>query len=182
MANDDQAAFTALYRRHWESLFVSAVKVIRSKEDAADIVQEIFMALWNRRHELSVKESFTAYLHTSVKYKAIHFIQKNATRRNYMAFIGELTEMSSSYSAEAILQTKQMEEALGAVIGRMPPKMREVFLMSRRESLSHKQIAAQLGISDETVKKHVHHALRLIKETFTETSMTLAFLAFIFFR
>src|SRR6266700_5941362 len=84
MAKSDQVAFTSLYRRYWEFLFITAVKVIRSREDAADIVQEVFLSLWNRRCDLSLTGPLSAYLLTSVRYKAIHYIEKNITRRNYL--------------------------------------------------------------------------------------------------
>jgi len=84
LASGDTAAFTSLYRRYWESLFLTAVKVIRCKQDAADIVQEIFMSLWRRREELAITGSLAAYLQTSVKYKTIHYIEKNITRRHYL--------------------------------------------------------------------------------------------------
>ena len=67
MADNDQAAFTSVYRSYWEPLFVTTVKVIGSKEDAADIVQEVFISLWNRRQQLSLTSSLAAYLHASVK-------------------------------------------------------------------------------------------------------------------
>lgn len=163
LSNNDQVAFTALYRRYWESLFVTTVKVIGSKEDAADIVQEVFISLWNRRRDLSLTSTLAAWLHTSVKYKAIHYIEKNITRRNYLKTLGDLETASPAPSAEVLLQTKELGELLRSVIGNMPPKMREVYQLSRQEHLTHKEIAARLGISEETVKKHIQHALQLLK-------------------
>jgi RNA polymerase sigma-70 factor (family 1) len=163
MAGNDQAAFTSLYRRHWEPLFITTVKVIGSKEDAADIVQEVFISLWNRRQELVLNSTLAAYLHASVKYKAINYIEKNITRRNYLKTLGDLEAASSPPSAEALLQIKDMQELIQTVLSNMPPKMREVYRLSRQEHLSHKEIAVRLGISEETVKKHIQHALQLLK-------------------
>jgi RNA polymerase sigma-70 factor (family 1) len=163
LAMNDKAAFTALYRRYWERLFVTTVKVIGSKEDAADIVQEVFVSLWNRRRDLSLTSTLAAYLQTSVKYKAINYIEKNITRRNYLKTMGDVEAASPAPSAEVLLHTKEVRELIQSVIGNMPPKMREVYQLSREEHLSHKEIAARLGISDETVKKHIQHALQLLK-------------------
>jgi len=76
IADDDRTAFTILYRRYWEGLFITASKVLRGKEEAADVVQDVFLSLWNRRHELDLQGSLAAYLHTSVRYKCIHCIEK----------------------------------------------------------------------------------------------------------
>ena len=173
MSNDDQAAFTSLYRRYWEPLFITTVKVIGSKEDAADIVQEVFISLWHRRRELSLTSTLAAYLHTSVKYKAIHYIEKDITRRNYLKVLGDLAEASPAPSAEVLLHTKEVRELIQSVIRNMPPKMREVYQLSREEHLSHKEIAARLGISDETVKKHIQHALQLLKTALGQSSIGL---------
>jgi RNA polymerase sigma-70 factor (ECF subfamily) len=173
MAGNDQAAFTSLYRSYWEPLFVTTVKVIGSKEDAADIVQEVFISLWNRRQELSLTSTLAAYLHASVKYKAIHYIEKDITRRNYLKTLGDVEAASPAPSAEVLLHTKEVRELIQSVINNMPPKMREVYQLSRQEHLSHKEIAARLGISDETVKKHIQHALQLLKTALGQSSISL---------
>ena len=178
MMNDDQTAFTSLYRRYWEPLFITTVKVIGSKEDAADIVQEVFISLWNRRRELSLTSTLAAYLQASVKYKAINYIEKNITRRNYLKALGDLAEASPAPSAEVLLHTKEIRELIQSVIRNMPPKMREVYQLSRQEHLSHREIAARLGISEETVKKHIQHALQLLKNSLGQARISLATLLF----
>jgi RNA polymerase sigma-70 factor (family 1) len=173
MANNDEGAFTSLYRRYWEPLFVTTVKVIGSKEDAADIVQEVFISLWNRRRELSLTSTLAAYLQTSVKYKAIHYIEKNITRRNYLKTLGDIEAANPAPSGEVLLHAKEVRELIQSVISNMPPKMREVYQLSRQEHLSHREIAARLGISDETVKKHIQHALQLLKTALGQSSIGL---------
>ena len=164
MANGDQGAFTLLYRRHWEPLFITAVRVILNKEDAEDIVQEVFAALWNRREELNLTGQLGAYLQTSVKYKAINYIEKNITRRHYAERLGKVAEASTPPSAEVLLRVKELQQAVETTIGNMPPKMQEVYRLSRQEHLSHREIATRLDISEETVKKHIQNALQLLRK------------------
>lgn len=173
MENGDREAFSALYRRYWETLFVTAVKVIQDREEAADIVQEIFLSIWNRRYTLSVSGSLAAYLQTSIRYKATQHIAKNITRRNYLATLNKLAEERSAAHPEMLLQVKELQQAVDHVVATMPQKMREVFLLSRQDLLSHKEIASRLGISEETVKKHIQHALRLIKRAVGQTPVPL---------
>ena len=163
MADGDQEAFTLLYRHHWEPLFITTVRVILNREDAEDIVQEVFASLWNRRTELNLTGPLGAYLQTSVKYKAINYIEKNITRRNYAQTLGKVAETSSPPSAEILLRMKEVQQLVRTVIGNMPPKMREVFRLSRQQHLSHREIAVHLDISEETVKKHIQNALQLLR-------------------
>jgi len=172
MSTDDQEAFTILYRRYWEDLFVTAAKVLRGKEEAADVVQDVFLSLWNRRHELNIEGSLAAYLQTSVRYKAIHYIEKNITRRDFLSMLTDVAVNTLPPSAEIWLQLKEVQQAIHNTVARMPPKMQEVYCLSRQEHLSHKEIADRLGISVETVKKHIQHALQLIKTALVYTSVS----------
>ena len=174
MAEGEQEAFTLLYRRHWEALFISTVRVILNKEDAEDIVQEVFASLWNRRTALNLTGPLGAYLQTSVKYKAINYIEKNITRRNYAQTLGKTAETSSPPSAEILLSVKEVQQLVRATIENMPPKMQEVYRLSRQQHLSHKEIALRLDISEETVKKHIQNALQLLKMAMGTTRLALA--------
>jgi len=121
VADGDEEAFTLLYRRYWEVLFVRAVKVIGSREDAADIVQEVFLSIWHRRAELVITGSLGAYLQTSVRYQAIHYIEKNITRRNYLEQLTELANRSD-LSPEALLQAKEVQQVVHDTVRDMPPR------------------------------------------------------------
>lgn len=179
MLSSDKEAFTAIYHRYWERLFLTAVKVLRSKEDAADIVQDVFLSLWNRRTTLTIESSIEAYLQTSIRYKAIHYIEKNITRRDYLAMLTDTEANDLSAGAETQLQFKQVQQVIRQTVEQMPPKMRAVYQLSRQEELTHKEIASRLGISDETVKKHIQHALQLIKTALGNSSASLGALIII---
>ncbi|MDQ2719615.1 MAG: RNA polymerase sigma-70 factor [Bacteroidota bacterium] len=176
MAYDDKQAFAMLYRRYWEVLFVTATKALRGKEQAADVVQDIFLSLWNRRNELHLEGSLAAYLHTSVRYKCIHYIEKNITRRDYLVQLAEVAINSFSPNAEINLQLKEIQQTVSSAVAKMPPKMQEVYKLSRQEHLSHNEIAEYMNISGETVKKHIQHALHLIRTALLPHTFTIIIL------
>ena len=178
MADDDQAAFTSLYRRHWEAMFVTTVRVIGNKEDAEDIIQEVFAALWNRRRSLAITGPLTGYLQASVKYKAINYIEKNITRRHYLETLSQVAEAGVSVSPEVLLRVKEVQQLMQTVIANMPPKMREVYQLSRQHQLSHREIATRLGISEETVKKHIQNALQLLRSAMGKAPASIPALLF----
>jgi RNA polymerase sigma-70 factor (ECF subfamily) len=174
MRNDDQEAFTLLYRRYWEELFVTAAKALRSQQEAEDVVQDVFLSIWNRRKELNIEGSLDAYLQVSVRYKAIHYIEKNITRRDYLALLTDVTVNNLPATAEIKLQLREVQQTIHNTVAQMPPKMREVYRLSRQEHLTHKEIANKLGISVETVKKHIQHAMQLIKTALGVHSATIS--------
>lgn len=178
VADGDKDAFTIIYRRYWQSLFTTAAKALRSKTDAADLVQDIFLSIWNRRHDLRITGSLGAYLQTSVKYSVIKYIEKNITRRDYLVLLTEMLVHYQPPDAESQLQIKELQTVIQSAVDQMPQKMREVYQLSRKHYLSHKEIAERLGISDETVKKHIQHALQIIKTAITYNATTLAVLLF----
>jgi RNA polymerase sigma-70 factor (ECF subfamily) len=163
MAQGDRDAFTELYNKYWEELFVRVARLIPVRDDASDIVQDIFLSLWNRREELEINSSAGAYLHTSARYKTINYIEKNITRQHYIEMLASLGERGEEDNPATTLQRKELNEMLQGTIDKMPPKMKEVYLLSRQEQLSHREIAERLSISEETVKKHIQHALKLLK-------------------
>jgi RNA polymerase sigma-70 factor (ECF subfamily) len=181
ISEDDSAAFTILYRRHWEEMYVVAAKALREKTNAADVIQDVFLSLWNRRHELKIEGSLTNYLHTAVRYKAIHHIEKNITRRDYLAVLADVSVNWLPPNAEVDLQLEELQKALSTVVTRMPPKMQQVYILSRQQQLSHKEIAEQLSVSVETVKKHIQHALQLIKAALQYVPSVVSLLLSFFF-
>lgn len=180
ISEDDSTAFTILYRRYWEEMYVVAAKALREKADAGDVIQDVFLSLWNRRHELKIEGTLAGYLHTAVRYKAIHHIEKNITRRDYVALLADVSVNWLPPNAEINLQVEALQKAVSSVVTNMPPKMRQVYLLSRQKQLSHKEIAEQMSVSVETVKKHIQHALQLIKAALQYTptfiSMLLSYL------
>jgi RNA polymerase sigma-70 factor (ECF subfamily) len=176
VADGDKEAFTMLYRRYWESLFSTAARALRSKTDAADLVQDIFLSIWNRRNDLRVTGSLAAYLQTSVRYKVIKYIEKNVTRRDYLILLTEVLVNYQPPDAESTLQIKELQHVIQSAVAQMPNKMREVYQLSRKHHLSHKEIAERLDISDETVKKHIQHALQIIKTAISLNATTFAVL------
>jgi RNA polymerase sigma-70 factor (ECF subfamily) len=164
MASGNRRAFTEIYNRYWEDLFITATKALRGKEEAADVVQDVFLSIWKRRNDLQLNGSLAAYLHTSVRYKCIHYIEKNILRRDYLVQLAEVAISTFSPNAEINLQIKEMRQRIEKTIAKMPPKMQEAYKLSRHDCLSYKEISDSMGISVETVKKHIQHALQLIRK------------------
>lgn len=178
LTHNDQAAFTVIYQRYWKSLFREAMNVLRSQKEAEDCVQELFVSLWKRRQTLSVSSSLKAYLQTAVRYQCIDRIEKDMIRGGYLEdFTNYLAAQQALSSIEEELDARELAASIDQVMDKMPGKMREVFRLSRQEHLTHREIAERLNISEETVKKQIYLALKILKTHLGDTSLAMLIVA-----
>lgn len=158
----DRLAYTQIYDRYERLLFMHAYSRIGKTEEARDVVQDVFIALWNTRERLEVATSFRAYLFTSVRNRIFTLLAKEKLQSDYLS---SLQDYISNWNegADYNLRYAQLMKIIDQEIAQLPKKMREVFELSRYEELSHKEIAEKLSLSEQTVKKQVHNALKILK-------------------
>lgn len=160
----EEQAFTEIYNRYWEKMASYAIRLTKSEEEAADIVQEIFVSLWNRRNILVIKSTLGAYLIRSTRNLCLRYIERNI---NTCDFLDKITEQAvdNSLNIEESISLKELQENIDLGIAKLPKKMREVYLLSRDEQLSYHEIAKKLNIAEGTVKKQVSNALKIIADS-----------------
>lgn len=160
--NSDQQAFTDIYNLYWKKLFFVAAHKLHNLSEAEELVQDIFLDLWNRRHELQIQGNLSSYLAVCVKYKVINVLAK----RNLKARYQQHAYLTSSLADQSTIQTLQLEELkkqLMAETNKLPHKCRLVFELSRNDGYTQKQIANRLRISEKTVEAHLSRALRALR-------------------
>ena len=165
LRNGDACAFTEIYERYWDRLLVYTMRVIRQQPGAEDIVQELFVSIWRRRHELDIEHALSTYLYNSVRYLAFRYIEKNSTYSDYLKRLASRMagEEVNDSGIEAEIFGRELEGQIDELIRQLPDKMREVFILSRRHHLSYKEIADRLSISEETVRKQVYKSLNFLR-------------------
>lgn len=164
MREGDHLAFAALYQRYGAVLLNYAVTITENKEEAADILQEIFVSLWNRRAEVVFSHSLKAWLYQAVRFQAARYINRSVRKRDFLEEITVIAQSSDLHSPERVMVRRELDDALKSTINNMPARMREVFILSREAQLSHREISHKLNIAESTVKKTVQNALRFIRE------------------
>jgi len=158
----ERKAYEQIYNRYWAIMYVYARKIMADEDDAQDIVQEVFTYLWNKGSELVIKTSLSVYLYTSVRYRIFDLLDHRKVRTDYKTYLQQFIE-EGTYITDEQLRLKELVAVIEKEVSLLPPKMREMFEMSRNEGLSHKQIADQLGVSDLTVKKQVSNAVKILR-------------------
>ncbi|MEJ2884535.1 RNA polymerase sigma-70 factor [Pedobacter sp. GR22-6] len=161
------AAFDEIYERYWSVLYRSAFNVLRDKEAAMDVIQEVFIWFWEHKGNVQIN-SIKAYLLTAVKYKVANYIRNGKVRESFYDRIPKV-ELDTEFPDEQ-LELKELKEMINNFVMELPERCQEVFNMSRNEHLSNKEIAERLGISEKTVENQINKALKRIKSSLVRSS------------
>lgn len=156
----DAKAYEAIYRRYWRSLFSIATWKTNSQVAAEEMVQELFLRLWENRQK-NLIENPEAYLKTALRYSVIGFIKTKLA--NTQAELGEASEQATDQLADNGVGLTELSAALENALNMLPQKTRLVFQMSRFEQRSTSEIASQLGLTDRAVEYHITQSLRLLR-------------------
>ncbi|GLU52758.1 RNA polymerase sigma-70 factor [Dyadobacter frigoris] len=158
----DTDAFQAVYIKYWNELFRVSKKRLHSDDAAAEVVQDIFVDLWERRENLKI-ENLDRYLFTAAKYKVIDQIRSSLNRKESSDPIVE--DMISYFDEQADnnLAFEDLNSAVEKILEHMPSKTRDIFRMSRLENHSVREISSCLQIPERTVEYHITQSLRILR-------------------
>lgn len=172
----EQKAFEALYERYAEKIFKVGIRFGLKKEDAVEIVQDVFVKVWERRAELRLDLSFNAYLLTITKNFIIKKSRKNATDLAFQQYYFKLQDTSDN-SVEDLMVFADLFDITGSFIESLPPQQRDIFRMSKIDQLSHLEISKRLKLSVRTVENHVFRATSTLRQKLKKVGvMTCLFL------
>lgn len=175
MQQGSRLAFNEIYERFWFKLFSIAAKRINSRDDAKDLVQDLFFSLWMKRHSIVISTSLSAYLFSAIKYKIINNIESRMVKENYLDSLNKAVIDYDNSTHDTIINS-DLEHSLDIGINQLSPKVKEVFVLSRKENLSINEIAERLNLSDQTVKNQISKAIRILRIHLSDFSATLPFI------
>lgn len=162
LKRDDEEAFGLLYIRYKPKVIFFCLRFVYSRELAEDVFQEVFSTIWQMRHHLDVNRNFSNYVYTLTKNKIINLLreinQHTLLKERLMdVMMKETTDLADDYAFH------ELSEYLQNALSELSPRQQEIFFLSREENLSHKEIASQLGISQNTVQTHIYVTLKKIR-------------------
>jgi len=162
LSGGDEVAFGILYNQYKGLLYVHAYRKLNNREEVKDIIHSLFLGLWERRAELDIKENLSVYLYKAIRYRIIDVLARKKTAAtyvdNFQSFINNYAD-----NTDHLVRQKVLGSIIDKEIEQLPPKMRRVFEMSRKENLTHKEIADLLNISEQSVRSHVKNALQILR-------------------
>jgi RNA polymerase sigma-70 factor (ECF subfamily) len=158
----DVTAFDTLFEVYSSRLYSFALKYLKNEPDAEELVQEVFIKVWENRKSLKTELSFRSYLFTISLNHIRKYFNKKATTLRYMESLQNDTSLQSH---EALISEdyESLMQKINLINEEMPPRRREIFIKSKMDGKSSKQIAAELGISSGTVDNHISEAIHQLR-------------------
>lgn len=187
MKGSSYPAFEELYNRLFNLLFKLALKKIGNADDAADLVQEVFMEFWDKREKTVINIPVKNYLRTSLTYKMSNYFRKRGFQekhiKDFELFIQLEVNKETFLDVLDLKQTEssyeEMMEIIYRTIDEMPVKMKEIFQLSRSEKYTINEIAEQLDISPQTVKNQISKAFGRVRHATADKSVSSLYMAFL---
>lgn len=159
--NDDESAFEEVYNRHWRRLYVTAVKVLKSEDEAEEIVQELFLKLWVRRKELKII-NLSHYLMGSVKKRIVDSMRSKLVEEKYWNYYKAFVPQSFEQTESAV-SYNELNHKIQQAIEQLPPKSQIVFKLNRLEGRSVSEIAGFLKLSERAIEYHITKSLKHLR-------------------
>lgn len=161
MSTQEQELFKQLYLRYRPGLISFACSYLANEGQAEEVVNDVFLGLWKKRETLEYSDDLKSYMFTSVKNRCFNAIRKN--KQLSETPIEDWDMPVQMHDASQKLEAMELSAQINYLIDEMPPKCRQVFLLSRMEDMSYKEIAAHMEISPKTVENQIGNALKFLK-------------------
>lgn len=163
LANDNDDALALIFNHYYPRLYNFAHSFLKLDEGIDDILQEVFVKIWQKRKSITSSASFNSLIFTITKNLLLNELRNRLTSENMKKQVAELA-MASAYNAQNPTEYEDLKTKVDEIIETLPERSKEVFLLSRKEGLSHKEIAEKLNISTKTIEYHISQATKTLRE------------------
>ncbi len=163
IADNDESAFKELFERYFQQLYATMLVYTKNATDAEDIVQSIFLKVWERRGLLHKVDNPESWLFITARNEFLDRFRKLRSEEKYRRHLLTLFADSAA-SPEEFIIAAQREATVRKAIEALPEKQQQAILLSRRDGLTYDEIAVAMGIARTTVKEHISRALKSIKD------------------
>ena len=180
ISEDDRSAFEEVFRLHYSDLCKFGVKYVRDEIIAEEIVQEVFINIWDRRATININTSVKAYLFTAVRNRSFNYIKLQLPKEQNKVELDNigLFEIDGTSEDE---RKKELIRHVQLAIDSLPNKCKIIFNLSRNSGMTYKEIAEELGLSVKTVENQVGHALKKLRTDLLPLWDKIMILLFLFF-
>ncbi len=158
----DIGQFELLFRSSYTSLVNYAITILKDKDTAEEIVQDLFCKIWRDRKKINIMSSLNGYLFRAVYNKSMHYLEHQKVVRKHASEAKKELVINTEDPIE-ILKYKELNEKIAIIIGKLPERCGRIFCMSRFEGLKYAEIAEELSISIKTVEANMGKALKVFR-------------------
>lgn len=162
IANNDEEAYASLFRQFYVQLCRFSLKYVRAEAVSEEIVQEVFISLWEKRESLNIHSSLKAYLFQAVKNSSINYLNSQFAKQDFQRDYFDHSELPVNNTQETLIYD-ELQKVVQQAIDYLPPKCRTIYALSRNTGMSYKEIADELGVSIKTVEAQMGIALKKLR-------------------
>lgn len=159
---DDKVAFYNIYERYSKRLYGFVIRYIKLEVDAEEIVQEVFVKIWEARNSIDVYSSFEYFLFTVAYNATMSLLRKRSSEKKYLDHLKAI-QINDAPDLIDEIHFNELTEKVHSLLNELTPRQKEIFQLSREEGLTHDEIAKKLDISVNTVKKHMVNTLAFLR-------------------
>lgn len=173
--------YETVYKNYFKPLYVYAFTMLKDEIQAEEIVQNLFLKIWERKEKINIETSLKAYLYKATYFDCLNFIKHQKVKTNYETHATHVMKNIKSELASHKVMYKNLEEKLRIALNELPEQCRTVFQLSRFEELKYREIAERLNISEKTVESHMSKALKQMRIKLAEFVISI-FVLFIYLK
>ena len=162
LQNNGVKAFDELFLRYSTRLFRFSLSLLKTEEDAREIVQETFYRIWNKRHEIDSRKSFRSFVFTISYNLIVDQLRQRLKDQEFRKYLYEHFRLEADVIQETV-DYQMVTNRIAQAVEQLPGKRKEIYILSREHGLSHKEIASRLGITVKTVENQINLALKHIR-------------------
>ncbi|SDE80549.1 RNA polymerase sigma-70 factor, ECF subfamily [Mucilaginibacter pineti] len=168
-------AFNAIYQLYSKPIYIYLLHKLKDPDMCSDVLQDIFVALWEKREATIIDTSLKGYLFQSARFKIVDIYRKDKKFQSYLAGLGSYMDADYSMLGDVLDHRKQLADTMDE-INKMPLRMKEIFIASRIEQENIQHIANRLSISKQTVKNQLGKAMRILRMNYSGVEMIIMFI------
>ena len=164
LKNGDMLAFDRVYELYSHKLFSFVFKMLKNEAEADDIVQEVFVKIWESRHKLEDYKLLNSYIFTIAYNNSIDLIRKRISNIKYLEHLKNSAVIDFTPTFISQIEFNELNIKAEELVANLPERQKQVYLLHREEGLTYHEIAEQLGISKNTVENHMVKALKYLRQ------------------
>jgi len=162
LSQGDKSAFTTIYNRYFEVLYIHSFKILGDEDEAKDVLQDLFSSVWARREQIHLTGNLSAYLYSAVRNKIFDTLSHKKVSVKYSDSLKVFAE-KGYVNTDHRVRERELTALIEKEVAALPSRMRHIFELSRKENYSHREIAQHLNLSEQTVRTQVKNALRVLR-------------------
>ncbi len=170
LSNDHEPALEVLFNYYYPRLYRFSKSFLKREEGLDDILQEVFIKIWENRKKIKNAETFNAYIFTISKNLLLNELRSRLNDHKAREKLFRKS-VSEEFLLSGEVDYKELRIRVNEIMAHLPENHREYFLMSRGEGVSNRKIAEKMGVSEKTVEYHISQAIKFMKEKLKELGM-----------